>query len=180
MVVPSVPNFTVSNWSGSMKSWNKSTRLWSIKSALWCSRTMPSHKPPGRPKTSLKNWTALRFCHIQPTVLTELHQITAFSAQSNTFWRAADLTSLMKSRKRVKDSLIRSRLNGTWRDPKACELMAESLRKWWSLFWGIICIVFVITWRIKFQFFLSVYELSGQPNISKSKFFLNYNLIGHE
>lgn len=31
MVVPSVPNFTVVNWSVSTKRWSKSTRLWSTK-----------------------------------------------------------------------------------------------------------------------------------------------------
>jgi hypothetical protein len=53
------------------------------------------------------------FCRIQPTVQTSLHQITAFSDHCRTFWRVADLNRLMKLRKLVKSSLIRSRRNGT-------------------------------------------------------------------
>ena len=69
---------------------------------------MPSLPPPGRAKTSLKNWTALRFCHILPTVLTVLHEIMQHFLKGRRFDSFDEVY-----RKRVKNSLIQNRLNGT-------------------------------------------------------------------
>ena len=132
------------HWS--TKSWRKSTRLWSAKSTHWCSRTMPSHTSPGRPKTSWKSWTALRFCYIQSTVLTVLHQITAFSEgpQIRLVWWSQGSMS----------RILWFEVGWTTRSESLPMDGKKTLEKWWSLFWRIIFVVYILYKTLKIKRYL--------------------------
>ena len=128
------------------------SRFWSTERERWCSRIMPSHTPPGRPNTSLKSWRhwGSTTCSLQSWLC--CMRLRPFKLNA-TFSEGTPIRLVWWSQGSM-SRILWFEVGWTTRSESLPMDGKKTLEKWWSLFWRIIFVVYILYKTLKIKRYL--------------------------